>query len=92
MAKKIKIRIETDTTKIRLPKLGLGTVVTLARIGLWATRFNKDLDASTRESIRVNRKVIVKTLKSFVKGLKPLPPFTLVEVNSDRDHILIDIL
>ncbi len=66
--------------------------MTLARIGLWATRFNKDLDASTLENIRVNRKVIVKTLKSFVKGLKPLPPFTLVEVNSDRDHILIDIL
>ncbi len=92
MAKKIKIRIETDTTKIRLPKMSLGLVVTLARFGLWATRFNKDMDPSTREMIRVNRKAIVKTLKAFVKGLKPLPPFTLVEVNSDHDHILIDIL
>lgn len=92
MAKKIKIRIQDEHKHINLPKIRLRTLVWLVRFGLWTTRFNDSVDPETRESIKKNRKEIVKILKVVIKELKPMKPFTLVEVESKDSSVLIDIL
>jgi len=92
MAKKIKIRIQTEDKHINLPKMRLTHLVWMVRFGLWTTRFNDSVDQETRESIRTNRKEIIKIIKVLIKELKPMEPFTLVEVESKDSHVLIDIL
>jgi len=92
MAKKIKIRIQDQNKHINLPKIRLRTLVWLVRFGLWTTRFNDSVDPETRASIKKNRKEIIKILKVVIKELKPMEPFTLVEVESKDSSVLIDIL
>jgi len=92
MAKKIKIRIQSEKTHINLPKIRLKTLITLVRFGMWTTRYNDAVDPETRAAIKANRKEIIKILKVVIKELRPLPPFTLVEVQSKDANVLIDIL
>jgi hypothetical protein len=92
MAKKIKIRIQTENKHINLPKMRLSHLVWLVRFGLWTTRYNDSVDEETRASIKANRKEIIKIIKMVIKELKPVKPFTLVEVESKDANILIDIL
>jgi hypothetical protein len=92
MAKKIKIRIQTENKHINLPKMRLSHLVWLVRFGLWTTRFNDSVDKETRASIKANRKEVIKIIKMVIKELKPVKPFTLVEVESKDANILIDIL
>ena len=92
MAKKIKIRIQSDKTHINLPKMRLTNIIWLVRFGLWTTRYNDSVDPQTRDMIKANRKEIIQILKVVIKELKPMKPFTLVEVQSKDANILIDIL
>lgn len=92
MAKKIKIRIQSEKTRINLPKIRLKTLVWLVRFGLWTTRYTDAVDPETRAAIKANRKEIIKILKAVIKELKPMPPFTLIEVESKDANVLIDIL
>jgi hypothetical protein len=92
MAKKIKIRIQSEKTHINLPKMRLSTIIWLVRFGLWTTRFNDSVDPQTRELIKANRQEIIQILKVVIKALKPMKPFTLVEVQGKDANVLIDIL
>ena len=92
MAKKIKIRIQSEKTHINLPKMRLSDLVWLVRFRLWAIRFNDSVDEETRASIKANRKEIIKIIKIVIKELKPIKPFTLVVVGSKDANVLIDIL
>jgi len=92
MAKKIKIRVQTEDKHINLPKIRFKTLIRLVRFGMWATRFNNAVDPETRADIKANRKEIIRILKIAAKELKSVPPFTLVEVNSKDANVLIDIL
>ncbi len=92
MAKKIKIRIQTEDRHINLPKMRLSHLVWLVRVGLWSTKFGDTVDPETRELIRTNKKEIIKLIKIVIKELKPMEPFTLVEIQSKDANVLIDIL
>jgi len=92
MAKKIKIRIQTEDRHINLPKMRLSHIVWFVRIGLWTTKYSDTVDPQTRELIRANKKEIIKLVKVVIKELKPMEPFTLVEVQSKDANVLIDIL
>jgi hypothetical protein len=92
MAKRIKIHIDTPERKINLPSVGKTMAITFVRIGLWGSGFAKDMDPQTREWIRDNKELIVEAIKNVFKILQDYEPFTLVEVEGDDTHILIDVI
>ena len=92
MAKRIKIHIDTPERKIHLPSVGKTTAITFIRFGLWGSNFAKDMDPEVREWIRDNKEVIIDAVKDVFKILQDFEPFTLVEVESEDTHILIDVI
>jgi hypothetical protein len=92
MANKIKIRIQTEKRHFNLPKMRLKTLIWFVRFGLWTTRFNDAVDQETRKMIKANRKELIRIIKVVIQELKPMKPFTLVEIQSKDTNVLIDIL
>lgn len=92
MAKRIKIHIDTPERKIHLPSVGKTMAITFIRFGLWGSHFAKDMDPDTREWIRDNKELIVDAVKDVFKILQDYEPFTLVEVEGENAHILIDVM
>lgn len=92
MAKRIKIHIDTPERKIHLPSVGKTMAITFIRFGLWGSGFAKDMEPETREWIRDNKELIVDAVKDVFKILQDYEPFTLVEVEGDNAHILIEVM
>lgn len=92
MAKRIKIHIDTKDRKIHLPSVGKTMAITFIRFGLWGSGFAKDMDPETREWIRDNKELIVDAVKDVFKILQDFEPFTLVEVEGEDTHVLIDVI
>jgi hypothetical protein len=91
MASKIKIMIKTEDKNINLPSVGFGLALTFVRFGLWTSKFVKDMDEDTQKYLKENKEVIIKMVKAIFTELKPMDPFTLVDIRSDSTNVLIEI-
>lgn len=87
MAKRIKVRVQTEKMNINLPGIPIGLFPTVAIQALKA-----NLKGEDRELFLQNKDVLKQLFKEVARELKTYEPFTLVEVESEDTVILIRAL
>lgn len=93
MARKIKITIESKEKKLHLPAVPISAAFFFMKSGLWGSQF---FSANSEDEFLVflhqNKEKILALLQSVRETVKDCDPFTLVEIQSDQDFVLIELV
>lgn len=85
MARKIKIWIDTEETKLKLPAIPLRFLPSLASIALrWSNKQNPD-------NVRISPEAMKHFLKEVAEELEGYEPFTLVAIDSPSAKVLVRV-